>query len=84
MLEDVKGFIDFFKKVPDHRIERKKLYPVEEILLLTFCATIAGSDGWEDIELYGKTKLDMLRNYLPFKNGIPSDDTLRRFFRTQI
>lgn len=81
MEKELEGFIDFFKKVPDHRIERKKLHPVEEILLLTFCATIAGCDGWEDIELYGKTKVEALRRYLPYKNGIPSDDTLRRFFR---
>ena len=81
MAKELEGFIDFFKKVPDHRIERKKLHPVEEILLLAFCATIAGCDGWDDIELYGKTKIDMLRHYLPYKNGMPSDDTLRRFFR---
>ena len=71
MENELEGFIDFFKKIPDHRMERKKLYPVEEILVLVFCATIAGCDGWGDIELFGKTKIDMLRNYLPFKNGIP-------------
>lgn len=46
MENGLEGFIDFFKKVPDHRIERKKLHRVEEILFLTFCATIAGCDGW--------------------------------------
>lgn len=81
MEKELEGFIDFFKKVPDHRVERKKLHRVEDILFLTFCATIAGCDGWDDIELYGKTKLDVLRGYLPYKHGIPSDDTLRRFFR---
>ena len=75
------GFIDFFSKVPDHRIERRKLHRVEEILLLTFCALVAGCDGWDDIELFGETKLDFLRRYLPYKEGVPSDDTLRRFFR---
>ena len=25
--------------------------------------------------------IDFLKQYLPFKNGIPSDDTFRRFFR---
>lgn len=75
------GFIDFFKKVPDHRVARHKQYSVEEILLLTFCGMIAGCDSWNDLELFGKTKLDYLRRYLPYKNGAPSDDTLRRFFR---
>jgi hypothetical protein len=27
-------FLDFFKEVPDHRIARRKLYSIEEILLL--------------------------------------------------
>lgn len=75
------GFIDFFKQVPDHRIARKKLYPAEELLLLTFCGMISGCDSWEDLELYGEIKLDELKRYLPYKNGYPSDDTLRRFFR---
>lgn len=75
------GFLDFFRQIPDHRIERRKLHRVEEILLVTFCGIITGCEGWDDIELYGKTKLKFLRKYLPFKSGIPSDDTLRRFFR---
>lgn len=81
MEEHVPGFIDFFKQIPDHRIERRKLHSVEEILLVAFCGVIAGCEGWDDLELFGKTKLDYLRQYLPFKNWAPSDDTLRRFFR---
>lgn len=75
------GFIDFFRNIPDHRIERKKLHRVEELLLVTFCGVIAGCDSWDDFELFGKTKLEYLKRHLPFKNGPPSDDTLRRFFR---
>lgn len=74
-------FLDFFKKIPDHRINRKKLYSVEEILLLAFCGMIAGCDSWNDLELFGKTQVAYLRKFLPYQNGIPSDDTLRRFFR---
>lgn len=81
MNETENGFLDFFKEVPDHRMDRRKLHPVEEILLVTFCGTIAGCDSWDDLELFGQTKLKTLRRYLPFENGPPSDDTLRRFFR---
>ncbi len=81
MVDNKDGFIDFFKEVPDHRIDRRKLHPVEEILLVAFCGTIGGCDSWDDLELFGKTKLDTLRRYLPFEHGAPSDDTLRRFFR---
>ena len=76
------GFLDFFRNIPDHRVERHKVHRVEEILLVTFCGIITGCEGWDDIELYGESKLDFLRRYLPFKSGVASDDTLRRFFRT--
>ena len=32
MEEQIPGFIDFFKQVPDHRIKRHKLHAVEETL----------------------------------------------------
>ncbi|PCI93027.1 ISAs1 family transposase [Candidatus Aerophobetes bacterium] len=54
---------------------------MDEILLITLCAVIAGCEGWIDIENFGKAKLEVLQKYLPYKNGTSSDDTLRRFFR---
>ena len=49
--------------------------------MTTFCAVISGAEGWIDVETYGKLKLSLLKNYLPFNHGTPSDDTFRRFFR---
>ena len=31
--------------------------------------------------MFGKSKLDLLRQYLPHEHGVPSDDSVRRFFR---
>ena len=73
-------FLDFLKDTPDHRVDRKKLHPIEEILLLSFMAIIAGCDSWEDIELFGQTKIEFLGTYLPYENGTASDNTIRRFF----
>jgi predicted transposase YbfD/YdcC len=42
---------------------------------------ICGAEGWSDLELYGRKKLEYFRTILPFKNGIPTDDTFRRLFR---
>lgn len=74
-------FLDIFGQLDDPCIERKKLRRMPEILLLTLCAVICGAESWNDIETFGQSKLDFLRQYLPYENGIPSDDTLRRFFR---
>ena len=74
-------FLDVFGQLDDPRIERKKLHPMPEILLLTLCAVICGAESWDDIETFGQAKVEFLRRYLPYTHGIPSDDTLRRFFR---
>ena len=79
--KESEGFLDYFDTLEDPRIDRKKLHPISEILLLTLCGVICGAEGWEDIEAFGKSKLEFLQKYLPYTNGIPSDDTLRRFFR---
>lgn len=75
------GFLDYFNELEDPRSDINKLYPIGEILFLTLCAVVCGAEGWQDVEDYGKSKLLFLRNYLPYGEGIPSDDTLRRFFR---
>ena len=74
-------FLDIFGQLDDPRIERKKLHPMPEILLLTLCAVICGAESWDDIEMFGKSKLDLLRQHLPQEHGVPSDDSVRRFFR---
>jgi predicted transposase YbfD/YdcC len=74
-------FLDIFGQLDDPRIERKNLHPMPEILLLTLCAVICGAESWDDIELFGQSKLALLRQYLPYEYSVPSDDTVRRFFR---
>ena len=51
-----------------------------DILLLAICTVISGSEVgvWEDIEDFGHIKLDWLRKYRPFENGIPKHDTIAR------
>jgi predicted transposase YbfD/YdcC len=81
MKQALELFLDHFDKLEDNREQSKVLHSVREILLVTLCGVISGADGWEDIEEYGESKLKFLQKILPFRNGIPSDDTLRRFFR---
>lgn len=77
----MEAFLDHFGALEDEREAYKVWHPVPEILLVTLCGVLAGAEGWEDIEDYGESKLELLRSMLPFTQGIPSDDTLRRFFR---
>ena len=45
-----KGFLDYFDDLPDHRIPKKCLHTVSEILLLTICGILSGCESWDDIE----------------------------------
>lgn len=70
----------FFDEVPDPRQLSKVRYPLSEILFLTLCAMISGAESWEDIEIYGASKLPLLREFMPYKNGFPNEVTLHRVF----
>lgn len=74
------AFLDFFTELEDPRLERHKLYPLNEILLTTLCAKICDAESWEDIQDFGEAKIEFLRKYLPYENGIPSHDTFARVF----
>lgn len=75
-----KLFLEFFNTVEDPRNGKNKRYLISEILLLTLCAILSGADSWRDIVKYGKLKIEYLRNFLPYKHGTPSKNTLYRFF----
>jgi predicted transposase YbfD/YdcC len=74
------AFLNYFSDIEDPRLDRHKLYPLNEIFLTTLCAKICDAESWEDIQDFGEAKLEFLRNYLPYENGIPSHDTLARVF----
>ncbi|KEY56646.1 transposase [Serratia sp. DD3] len=42
---------------------------------------MSGAEGWRDIETYGNSKADWLRQYRPFANGIPRRHTIARILR---
>lgn len=73
--------LSHFKTLEDPRIDRTKRYPLMEIIFLIISATISGCEGWKSIRDFGLLKLDWLRQFLPYENGIPVDDTIARVMR---
>ncbi len=67
-----------FEGIADDRVDRKKLYPLNEVLFLTISAVISGYSKWGEVVDFGKNKLAWLGSYLPYCNGIPSDATVSR------
>lgn len=68
--------ISCLSQVTDPRTDKNKLYPLEEILLLCISGVVSGADGWKSIAEFGRTKLNWLRKFLEFNNGIPSEDCI--------
>lgn len=75
------SLIEHFKTLKDPRVERTRRYPLIEIILLMVAGTISGCEGWKQIKDFGDAKLDWLRKFLPYAQGIPVDDTIARVMR---
>lgn len=79
LLESV-VFLDHFADLSDPRQLSKVVYPLDEILLLSLLAVLAGAETFTAIALFGKKKLDLLRRFRPFANGTPDHDRLGEVF----
>jgi len=69
-----------FSTVDDPRTGNRKTHRLLDIIGLTIIAVISGADNYTAIEQFGAAKLEFLRQFFPFKNGIPSHDTIGRCF----
>ena len=79
-LSEAVVFFDHFSDVTDPRQAGEVTYPLDEVLLLSLLAVLAGADGFVDIANFGERKLALLRRFRPFKNGTPSHDQLGDIF----
>jgi len=80
-MSNTSSFQSVMSGLPDPRQSGKVVYPLNEILLLSLCGTISGCESFVDIAEYGEEKLPFLRELAPFKDGVPSHDTLCAVFR---
>jgi hypothetical protein len=67
----------FFRSERRPRDDKNKKHQFMDILFLVIAAVISGAEGWEAIETFGQKKLEWLRKYFPFANGVPSHDCIR-------
>ena len=64
------GLEDPRKKEVDHKFI--------DIMIITVLAVLCGANGFNEIEIFGKSKEKWLRTFLELNNGIPSHDTFNR------
>ncbi|QDU88941.1 hypothetical protein Pla175_23250 [Pirellulimonas nuda] len=75
------SMLECFFEVADPRSEKARVHSLSDILVLTVLVVIAGAEGWEDIEEFGKQQQAWLRRFLWLPGGAPSHDTISRVFR---
>lgn len=79
MDENIKeSLVGYLSVLPDPRIERSRRHNLVGILVIAVCAVICGAESWTDIEDFGNSKVDWLREFLAIPSGIPSHDTFRQ------
>jgi predicted transposase YbfD/YdcC len=66
-----------FSELDDEREAWRVMYPLDEVLLLVTCATIASCDDFDDIVAWGEHHLDFLKRFSAFHHGIPCERWLR-------
>ena len=74
------SIVDHFHDLEDPRIERAKKHNLLDILVFAVCTLLTGGEGFQDMELFGKSKRHWLQTFLALPHGIPSHDTFGRVF----
>jgi predicted transposase YbfD/YdcC len=70
----------YFAKLKDPRRVHRRLHLLQDIIVISLCATIAGAKDWQEIALFGHKRHDWFQRFLKLPHGIPSHDTLERVF----
>jgi predicted transposase YbfD/YdcC len=74
------SIVEHFRTLKDPRIERTKKHHLLDILVIALCTLLTGGEGFQDMELFGKSKRAWLQTFLALPHGIPSHDTFGRVF----
>jgi len=74
------NLINYFKDLADPRLNRTKDHELIDIIVIALCTLLCGGQSFNDMEDFGKAKLDWLKTFLSLQNGIPSHDTFNRVF----
>lgn len=51
-------FISIIKKIEDPRIDRLKLYPLDEIILVAIATILCGGEGYVEMHTFGNSQID--------------------------
>jgi predicted transposase YbfD/YdcC len=70
-----------FKDLEDPRKRRNQSYSLFDIITISILAILCGADDWVAVNLWTSCNLSWLQEHEICLSGVPSHDTLSRFFR---
>jgi predicted transposase YbfD/YdcC len=70
-----------FEDLPDPRKNRNQSYTLFDVISISILAVLCGADDWVAVNLWGKCNHSWLSERGICTCGVPSHDTLNRFFR---
>jgi len=73
-------FLDVFDEVADPR-DYTARHPLPEILFIALAAVLCGASHCTEMVLFAEARLELLRQFIPLKHGVPSHDTFSRVLR---
>jgi predicted transposase YbfD/YdcC len=69
-----------FDTLEDPRCPINRRHVLLDMIVIAVAAVLAGADGWQDVERFGRAKEAWFRQFLALPHGIPSHDTFGRVF----
>lgn len=73
-----KTLIECLENLTDPRNPLDISHKLVDILVITILAILCGANGFNEIEMFGKSKEKWLKKFIELPNGIPSHDTFNR------
>ena len=74
------SLVEYFKSLPDPRVDRTKEHELIDILVIAICCLLCEGEGFNDMEDFGHAKQEWFKTFLKLRGGIPSHDTFNRVF----
>jgi hypothetical protein len=83
-VHDLARVMDYLEEIHDpRRTEYGNIrHKLITIIVIAFTAVLCGYEDYEEMEGFGKLKLDFFKSFLGLPNGIPDDSAFRRVLQS--
>lgn len=74
----MKELIKEVKELKDTRQAWKIKHNLCDIVIIVMLAILTGHNDFEEMVIFAEARIEILRQYIELKNGIPHKDTVKR------